>query len=107
MEAIVFSVLGAAACGFLIYVFAQFHRELVRHKTGSAGDSHLIYLGASEPEPNSSLVTPYPQAGEKRQAKTDAVMRREMLVSGILALVGLLAPFIFVMLLTSSGRWHH
>ena len=106
MEAIVFSVLGAAACGFLIYVFAQFHRELVRFRTGSAGDSHLIYLGASEPEPNSSLVTPYPQAGEKQQAKTEAAVRREMLINGILAMVGLLAPLVFIMLLTSSGRWH-
>jgi hypothetical protein len=107
MEAIVFSVLGAAACGFLIYVFAQFHREIVRLRTVSTVDSHLIYLGTSGPEPDLSLVTSYAQAGEKPQAKTEAVVRREMLISGILALVGLLAPLIFVMLLTSSGRWHH
>ncbi len=107
MEAIVFSVLGAAACGFLIYVFAQFHREIVRLRTGSAVDSHLVYLGASEREPDLSLVTSYPQADEMPQAKAEAVVRREMLVSGILALVGLLAPLVFIILLTSSGRWHH
>jgi hypothetical protein len=107
MEAIVFSVLGAAACGFLIYVFAQFHREIVRLRTGSAGNSHLVYLGAREPEPGLPPVNSYPRADEERQAKTEAVVRREMLVSGILALVGLLAPLVFIMLLTSSGRWHH
>ncbi|MDR3722351.1 MAG: hypothetical protein P4L00_12180 [Candidatus Acidoferrales bacterium] len=42
MEAIIFSVLGGAACAFLIYVFVNFHREFVRFKTGSAGDSNLI-----------------------------------------------------------------
>jgi len=42
MEAIIFSVLGAAACAFLIYVFVNFHREFVRFKTRSAGDSNLI-----------------------------------------------------------------
>jgi hypothetical protein len=75
MEAIIFSVLGAAACAFLIYVFVQFHRELMRFKTGSARDSNLIYIGSREPEPGLPLVASYPYAGEERQAKRDADQR--------------------------------
>ena len=107
MQAIIFSMFGVAACGFLIYVFVHFYQEIMRFKTGSAGESNLIFIGSRDPEPGLLLAPSNPHAGEERQAKTEAVMRREMLISGLLGLFGLLAPFIFVMLLTSSGTWHH
>ena len=89
MVAITFSVLSVVACVFLIYVLLHFHRELVALEQRSAGDSKLI------------LVKSSPYAGERQLAKTEAVMRRETLISRI-GLFGLLAPFIVVTLLNSS-----
>jgi hypothetical protein len=41
MVAITFSVLCGVACAFLIYVFAQFQRELRKMKKSSAGEPGL------------------------------------------------------------------
>jgi hypothetical protein len=75
MIAITFSVLSVVACAFLIYVFVHFHRELARLKKRSAEDSRLTYIGSRE------RSSPY--EGELQQAKTEAVMRREILISRI------------------------
>ena len=106
MGIITFCVLSVAACAFLICVLVHFHRALMRLEKRSAGDS-LTYIGSHESEPALPPVRSSPYAGEEQQAKVEAVMRREMLSSGILALFGLFAPFIFVMLLNSSSMWHH
>jgi hypothetical protein len=103
----IFSVLSVAACVFLIYVLVHFHRELVTLKKISAGDSNLIYIGSHETEPALPLVKSSPYAAERQHAWTEAAMRREILISGIVGLFGLLAPYIFVLLLNSSNMWHH
>lgn len=41
MVAITFSVLSVVACAFLIYVFAQFRRELLGVRESSAGEPRL------------------------------------------------------------------
>ena len=44
----------------------------------------------------------YPRTAQ--QANNEAVMRKEMLTSLLFGLIGLLAPFIFVLLLQSSSH---
>lgn len=41
MVAITFSVLSVVACAFLVYVFAQFRRELLQVRESSAGEPRL------------------------------------------------------------------
>lgn len=107
MEPIVFAVLSAAACTFLIYVFVNFHREVAnagkRHYRDSrVAPAHLLRVERALQSLRASL-----HAGRGRQTRTEGVMRRETLISGIVGLFGLLALFVFVMLLNSSGLWHH
>jgi len=107
MVPFVFSMLGLAACTFLMYVLVQFRRELLYVKRDFAGEPKLTEVDVRRIEAALISDGKPSHAGEGQQTKTEAVMRREMLISGILGLFGLLAPFILVMLLTSSGRWHH
>jgi hypothetical protein len=107
MVAITFSMLSAAACGFLIYVFVHFHREFVSGKRTLAVNSRLAesdihrVLHAAISAKRSRFTA------EGQQAKIEAVMRKEMLTSAVLGLLGLLAPFIFVMLLNSASLVRH
>lgn len=107
MEPIVFAVLSAAACTFLIYVFVNFHREVAnagkRHDRDSrVPPAHLLRVERALQSLRASLPE-----GRGQQTRTERLMRRETLISGIVGLFGLLALFVFVMLLNSSGPWHH
>jgi len=107
MEAIIFSLLSAAACAFLIYVFANFHREIVHLEKKSAGESHLTYIGSRVPEPALPRVRHSFHVGQGQQKKIEALMRKEILIAGIAGVFGLLAPFILLMLLHSSSVLHN
>ena len=107
MFPIVCSMLGVAACTFLIYVFVQFRRELLRGRKSSAGESGLTDVDVRRIEAALMLARMSSHAGVGQRAKNEAVMRKEILTSAVIGLVGVLAPFIFVMLLNSSSMWHH
>jgi hypothetical protein len=101
MVPITFSVLSAVACAFLIYVLAQFRREFVHARKRSAGETRLTEADVCHIEAALKSARKSSRAGAGQQAKDEAVMRKEILTSAVLGLAGLLAPFIFVMLLNS------
>ena len=107
MFPIVFSMLGVSACTFLIYVLVRFRRELLRGRKNSVGESRLTEVDVRRIEAALMLARMSSHAGVGQQAKNEAVMRKEILTSAVIGLVGVLAPFIFVMLLNSSSMWHH
>lgn len=99
MVPITFSLLSAAACAFLIYVFAQFRRALLHLRKGSAGEPELTEVDVRRTEAALMSARMTSHANGRQRAKNEAITRKEMLTSAIIGLVGLLAPFIFVMLL--------
>jgi len=101
MVPIAFSILSAAACVFLVYVLAQFHRELARVRKSSAGAARLAQTGRRHIEVALRSAREFSRGGEWQRTKNEAVMRKEVVTSAIVGLVGLLAPFIFVLLLNS------
>ncbi|MGD1210266.1 MAG: hypothetical protein ABR973_02765 [Candidatus Acidiferrales bacterium] len=107
MEPITFSVLGVVACAFLIYVLVRFHRQFA--STGKRYHRHsklpAVALLRVERALQSTRLSLY--AGKGQPTRTEAVLRPEILISEIVGLFGLLAVFIFVMLLNSSSAWHH
>jgi len=107
MVAITFGVLSVSACAFLIYVLAQFHRELVTARKGRQGHSKLsdVALLRVERALQSTKASLY--AGKGQQTTTGAVRRREILIGEFVGLFGLVALFVCVMLLNSSSIWHH
>jgi len=107
MEPIVFAVLSFAACSFLTYVFANFHRELASAERRNHQDSKVPPVQLLRVERALQSARASLHAGRGQQTRTEAVMRRETLISGIVGLFGLLALFVFVMLLNSSSIWHH
>jgi hypothetical protein len=107
MVPIAFGMLGVVACTVLIYVLVQFRRELLRGRKSSGGESSLTEVDVRRIEAALMLARMSSHAGVGQQAKNEAVMRKELLTSGVIGLVGVLAPFIFVMLLNSSSMWHH
>ena len=107
MVPMTFSLLGVAACAFLIYVFAQFRRELLHLRKSSVGEPKLTWVDVRRTEAALMLAKMSSHADAGQRAKNEAVMRKELLTSAIVGLVGLLAPFIFVMLLNLSSMWHH
>jgi len=78
MFPIVFSMLGVAACTFLIYVFVQFRRELLRGRKSSAGESSLTEVDVRRFEAALMLARMTSHAGVGQQAKNEAVMRKEI-----------------------------
>jgi hypothetical protein len=100
MFAIAFGTISFAACSFLIFVSTQFYRELIdgsrRVAQGSERNSEamaqdiwsVLYKKASYPR----------TAG----AENEAVMRKEILTSLLFGVIGLLAPFLFVLLVYSN-----
>jgi len=102
MVPIVFTILSAAACAFLIYVLAQFHRDLMRVRKNSAGATGLTPANVYHIEAALNSAREFSRAGEGQRTKNEAVMRKEVVTGAVVGLVGLLAPFIFVMLLHSS-----
>jgi hypothetical protein len=102
MVPITFSLLAVAACAFLIYVFAQFRRELLNCPVGGP---NLTEVDVRRTEAALMFERLSSHADGTHWTKTEAVMRKEMLTIAIIGLVGLLAPFIFVMLLNSP--WRH
>jgi hypothetical protein len=100
MFAIAFGTISLASCSFLIYVSTQFYRELmdgsrrvtqrVKRTSGAMGHEFrsIQYKKASYPR----------TAG----AKNEALMRKEILTSLLFGVIGLLAPFLFVLLVYSN-----
>jgi hypothetical protein len=107
MVAITFSVLSVVACAFLIYVLVHFHRESANAGKRHHGHSKLSTVDLLRVKRALQSTRASLHAGKGQQTRTEAVMRREILISGILGLFGLLALFVFVMLLNSSSTWHH
>jgi hypothetical protein len=107
MEAITFSVLSVVACAFLIYVLAHFHRELMNAGKRGPRTSKLSDVTSLRVERalRSTRLSLYPGKGQPTRA--EAVLRREILISEIVGLFGLVALFVCVMLLNSSSIWHH
>jgi hypothetical protein len=109
MEPIVFAVISAAACAFLMYVFVNFHRELAKagkrtHRESNAAPVHLLRVERALQSARASL---YGTQEQHERARAEAAVRRETLISGIVGLVGIVALFVVVMLLNSSSVWHH
>jgi hypothetical protein len=90
MVPITFSVLGVGACTFLICVLAQFRRELVQAKKGSAGAPRLTEVDVRRIEADLMLERMSTYTGVGQQALNDAVRRKSMLPTAILGLMGLL-----------------
>ncbi|MGA2719139.1 MAG: hypothetical protein ABSF78_09270 [Candidatus Acidiferrales bacterium] len=101
MVPIAFSILSAGACTFLLYVLAQFRREFVQVRKGSAGRTALTPADLCHIEPALKSARNASRAGAQQRTKNEAVMRKEILAGAVIGLAGLLAPFIFVMLLKS------
>lgn len=105
MIPLTFSILSGSACTFLVYVLVQFNREF-RHATRfSAGKPILTAADSRRFEPALKVAGMSSRASGGQQAKNEAVMRKEILTSAVLGVIGLLAPFFFVMLLSSP--WRH
>ena len=105
MIPLIFSILSGSACTFLVYVFVQFNREF-RHATrSSAGKPSLTTADLHRFESALKAAGMSSRASGGQQANDEAVMRKEILTSAVLRAIGLLAPFIFVMLLSSP--WRH
>ena len=101
MVPIAFSILSMGACTFLLYVLAQFRREFVHVRKGSAGKTALTQADLCHIESALKSARNASRAGAQQRTKNEAVMRKEILASAVIGLAGLLAPFIFVMLLKS------
>ena len=103
MIPLTFTILGAAASIFLTYVFLQFRRELLQLRSSSALHAslkrgHLREASTWKLARSTGLVS----GGQ--QTKDEVVMRKEILVSATFGAIGLLAPFIFVTLLSLFER---
>jgi hypothetical protein len=101
MVPIAFSILSAGACTFLLYVLAQFRREFVQVRKGSAGRTALTQADLCHIESALKSARNACRAGVHQGTKNEALMRKEILASAVIGLAVLLAPFIFVMLLKS------
>jgi len=107
MVAITLSVLSVVACAFFIYVLVHFHRQFAStgkryHRHSKLSDAASLRIERALRSTRSSLY-----AGKGQPTRTEAVLRREILIGEIVGLFGLLALFVFVMLLNSSNTWHH
>jgi hypothetical protein len=98
MFAIAFGTITFAACSFLIYVSAQFYRELMDSSRRVTQRSKRT--GGIMGQEIRSIIYKYKQASYPRPAwtKNEAVMRKEILTSLLFGMIGLLAPFLFVLL---------
>ena len=104
MIPVTFSILGLAACGFLIYAFAQFHRELLHLRHSPVRVLNLTEVDVRRTEAVLILERLTSHTRGIQRAKNKTVTRKEMLTSAVIGLVGLLAPFIFVMLFKSGNE---
>jgi hypothetical protein len=104
MAPIIFSILSVAACTFLAYVFMQFRRELLHMRKSSGREPRLTEADVRRIEAALMLTRMSSHASGAQRATKEAVMRKEMLTSAIAGLVGLLAPFIFVLLLNWNSN---
>lgn len=103
MVPITFSVLGVAACAFLTYVFVQFRRELLNGRRNPAGQAKLTGADIYRIEAALMLARPSSNAHGRPKANVQAAMRKQLVTSAIFGVVGLLAPFIFLVLLNSDA----
>ena len=105
MIPLTFSILGGAAGAFLTYVLVQFTRVFLQASKSSGGEADLTAVNSGCIESGMKLARMSSPGGGGQPAKNEAVMRKEILTCAILGAVGLLAPFVFVMLLNSL--WPH
>jgi hypothetical protein len=102
MFAIAFGTISLAACSFLIYVSTQFYRELLGRSRRVAQRGKRT--GEAMRQEIRSILYKYKKASYPRTAwaKKEAVMRKEILTSLLFGVIGLLAPFLFVLLVHSN-----
>ena len=105
MIPLTFSILSAAACAFLIYVLLQFRREFLSARRGSAGKPTLAVANPRHSGFEFELTGTSCSAYGGRLVKDEVVMRKEILTGVVIGVVGLVAPFVIVLLL--SSRWGH
>lgn len=73
MVPITFSLLGVAACAFLIYVFAQFRHELLHLRKSSVGEPELTEVDVRRIEAALILAR---MSAVGRHAKSEAAIRK-------------------------------
>jgi hypothetical protein len=74
MVAITFSVMCIAACVFLIYVLANFHRELMHMRKRSPGESKLTDIDVCQNARALLQAASSSYAGEEPRTKTGSVL---------------------------------
>jgi hypothetical protein len=104
MIPLTFSIFGAAACTILAYVLVQFRQEFLHIRASSAVKASLNHANSRYRASALKLARSPRLVSGGQQTKDEALMRKEILASAILGALGLLAPFIFVMLLSLSWR---
>jgi hypothetical protein len=104
-----------AACSFLSYVFMQFCRELMhagKNSTRSAQDesrymrpelSSMMERSAIGRSTTNPVPRPAHHSRKVWSGNEEAVMRKQMVTSLVVGVIGLLAPYIVVLLLHSSS----
>lgn len=100
MNPLTFSLLGGAACALLTYVLVQFNRVLLHARRSSGGEPSLTAANSRCIESALRLEKMSCPGSGEQQPEDKAAKRKEILTCAILGVVGLLAPFFFVMLLT-------
>jgi hypothetical protein len=101
MNPLTFSALGGAACAFVTYVLVQFNRVSLRERRMTGSEPNLTATNSCCIESATTAARMSSPGRGMQQIKNEAVMRKEILTCAILGVVGLLAPFIFVMVLGS------
>ena len=81
---------------------AIFTREFVYQRKGFAEARRLSQVDMGHSRSRLEVGEKvFARAGREQRAEYEAVMRKEVVAGALIGLVGLLAPFIFVMLLNS------
>jgi len=100
MTPLTFSVLAGAACAFLTYVLVQFKRVVLNARMTPRTEPNLTAANSRSSESALVLATTSGPGTGEQHAKNEAAQRKEILTCAIFGVVGLLAPFFFVVLLT-------
>jgi hypothetical protein len=100
MVPVIFSILSVAACTFLIYVLVQFRRAMLDGRHGFARGHVLQEVDVRRTE--AVLMS----ARRSSHANRTTRAHKQAVISAVIGIAGLLAPFIFVILLSLSNRWH-
>jgi len=99
MVAIAFSIVSGSACLFLTYALVRFNQELRRLQPLRSPLSSAAVIRRIERKDSGQLPS---CVVAEDPAQLQALARREALVAGLLGFLGLAAPFIVILLLSSS-----